>query len=123
MNRPSPTSLRKRVVITAATAAALAASLASRRRRLRRPPTNPSIPRRSLHRLRTTWTAVHEAGQAIRCDLAFLDPNQPVEQPTGIIYGSGATAFELLDTSTRTVVGKRYYDANGLLLRRHFHDD
>jgi hypothetical protein len=64
-----------------------------------------------------------EVGQEIRCDLAFVDPEQPVEAPTGIICGSGATAFEVLDTFTRSVRGKRYYSADGLLLRRHFTDD
>ena len=42
-----------------------------------------------------------EVGQSIRCDFAFVDPDQPVEAPTGIICGSGATAFEVLDTFTR----------------------
>jgi hypothetical protein len=64
-----------------------------------------------------------EVGQSIRCDLAFIDPEQPVEAPTGIICGSGATAFEVLDTFTRSVRGKRYYTADGLLVRRHFTDD
>jgi hypothetical protein len=34
---------------------------------------------------------------------------------------SGTT--ELLFSQTRSVVGKRFYDADGLLLRRHFHED
>jgi len=46
----------------------------------------------------------------------------PVAEPTGIVCGSGATAFEVLDTSIRTVRGIRYYSADGLLLRRHFND-
>jgi hypothetical protein len=61
-------------------------------------------------------------GSQIQCDLAFVDPVQPVLEPTGILCGSGAGAFEVLDTSIRTVTGKRYYSADGLLLRRHFDD-
>jgi hypothetical protein len=64
-----------------------------------------------------------EVGLEIRCDLAFVDPDQPLQAPTGVICGSGATAFEILDTFTRSVRGKRYYNADGLLLRRHFTDD
>lgn len=64
-----------------------------------------------------------EAGDQIICDLQFLDPEMPVEAPTGIMCGSGADAFELLDTYVRTVQGTRYYNSDGFLLRRHFHDD
>ena len=123
MNRTSPTSLRKRVVITAAAAAALAASLALA----------PSSPAAAANQPVDPSTLTppppdffnaqcREAGRAIQCDLAFVE-EQPVAQPTGIICESGGTSFEILDTFTRTVVGKRFYDANGLLLRRHFHDD
>jgi hypothetical protein len=61
-------------------------------------------------------------GNHITCDLAFLDPIAPVEEPTGIICGTGIHQFEVLDTWTRSVVGKRLYSADGLLLRRHFFD-
>src|SRR6476659_7899412 len=65
----------------------------------------------------------NRTGQQIVCDLGFVDPERPVEEPRGILCGSGATEFELLDTSSRTVSGKRFYSADGLLLRRHFNDD
>jgi hypothetical protein len=42
---------------------------------------------------------------------------------TGIFCGSGSTAFEVLDTWTRSVRGTRYYTSDGLLLRRHFNDE
>jgi hypothetical protein len=63
------------------------------------------------------WT-----GGQIQCSLAFVDPISPVKEPTGIICGTGATQFEVLDTWSRSVVGKRVYDSEGLLLRRHFND-
>jgi hypothetical protein len=125
MNRSnSATPLVKRLTMSAAVAVALAASLALA----------PSTPAAAANQPVDPSTLTppppdffnaqcREAGQAIQCDLAFTDPFQPVEEPTGIVCESGGTSFELLDTSIRTVVGKRYYDANGLLLRRHFHDD
>ena len=61
-------------------------------------------------------------GSLIQCDLAFVDPVSPVEERTGILCGSGATQFEVLDSWTRSVVGKRVYSGDGLLLRRHFRD-
>jgi hypothetical protein len=64
-----------------------------------------------------TWT-----GGRIQCDVAFVDPVSPVEEPTGILCGSGASQFEVLDTWSRTVIGKRVYNSDGLLVRRHFRD-
>ena len=61
-----------------------------------------------------------EAGQQIICDLEFVDPFHPVNEPTGIICDSAAGPFEVLDTSDRWVQGKRYYNTEGLLERRHF---
>lgn len=63
-----------------------------------------------------------EAGQQIICDLEFVDPFHPVNEPTGIICDSAAGPFEVLDTSDRWVQGKRYYNTKGLLERRHFAD-
>lgn len=63
------------------------------------------------------WT-----GAQIQCDLAFVDPVSPVEEPTGILCGTGTAQFEVLDTWVRSVVGKRFYDADRLLVRRHFDD-
>lgn len=62
------------------------------------------------------------AGPSISCTLAFTDPVSPVNEPTGIVCGNGAQQFEVLDTWTRTVEGKRRYSSDGLLLRRHFRD-
>ena len=53
-------------------------------------------------------------GNQIRCDLAFSDPPF-FDEPSGII----CDGVELLISQTRDVVGKRYYDAAGDLLRRH----
>ena len=56
-------------------------------------------------------------GHQIVCDLAFSDPPF-ADEPSGIICGS----TELLISQTRDVVGKRFYDANGDLLQRHFRE-
>lgn len=64
----------------------------------------------------------NRTGGQIQCDLVFVDPVSPVEEPTGIICGTGRAQFEVLDTWSRSVVGKRVYDGEGLLLRRHFSD-
>jgi len=53
--------------------------------------------------------------------LAFTDP-PTVAEGTGIICGSGNNSFEVLDTSTRSVDGRRYYDRNGNLTQRHFRE-
>jgi hypothetical protein len=57
-------------------------------------------------------------GNGIICELAFTDP-LIVDEPSGVVCGT----TELLISQTRSVVGKRFYDADGLLLRRHFHED
>jgi hypothetical protein len=62
------------------------------------------------------------SGTQIICDLAFVDPGAAVEEPLGIVCGTGPDQFEVLDTWTRTVKGKRFYSTDGLLLRRHFDD-
>ncbi len=56
-------------------------------------------------------------GSHITCDIAFSDPDV-VNAPSGIICGG----TELLDSHTRSVVGKRTYDADGNLLQRHFRE-
>lgn len=56
-------------------------------------------------------------GSQIVCDLAFSDPPLSNE-PSGII----CDGTELLVSQTRDVVGKRFYDADGDLLRRHFRE-
>ena len=57
-------------------------------------------------------------GQHILCDLAFSDPPF-ADEPSAIV----CDGTELLISQTRDVVGKRYYDASGDLLRRHFRED
>ena len=57
-------------------------------------------------------------GGGIVCDLAFSDP--PLfDEPSAII----CDGTELLFSQTRSVVGKRIYDADGNLLRRHFREE
>jgi hypothetical protein len=57
-------------------------------------------------------------GSQILCTLGFSDPSF-VNEPSGVICGT----TELLLSQDRSVVGKRFYSADGLLLRRHFHED
>ena len=57
-------------------------------------------------------------GNGIRCEIVFTDP-VIVDEPSGVVCGG----TELLFSQTRSVVGKRFYDADGFLLRRHFHED
>ena len=56
-------------------------------------------------------------GNQIICTLAFSDPDV-VAEPSGVVCGS----TELLFSVSRSVVGKRYYDADGNLLTRHFRE-
>ncbi len=52
------------------------------------------------------------------CTLYFSD--EPiVDEPSGIVCGS----TELLFSQTRSVVGKRFYDADGNLVQRHFREE
>jgi hypothetical protein len=55
------------------------------------------------------------------CDVVFTDP-AVVAEPTGIACGTGSASFEPVVSWTRSVQGKRYYDRNGNLTERHFHD-
>ena len=57
-------------------------------------------------------------GNKIICEVVFTDP-PIVDEPSGVV----CAGTELLFSQTRSVVGKRFYGADGLLLRRHFHDD
>jgi hypothetical protein len=57
-------------------------------------------------------------GGGIVCDLAFSDP--PLfDEPSAII----CDGTEILFSQTRSVVGRRIYDADGNLLKRHFREE
>ena len=56
-------------------------------------------------------------GQHITCTLGFEDPDI-LDEPSGIVCGS----TELLYSQSRSVVGKRFYDSDGNLVRRHFRE-
>ena len=58
-----------------------------------------------------------QEGSHIMCEVAFSDPDI-VDEPTGIV----CDGTELLASTSRSVVGKRFYDGDGNLLRRHFHE-
>lgn len=61
-----------------------------------------------------------KSGFGTLCTVNFSDP--PFAGDSGLGCGSGANAFEVFQFSTRSVQGKRYYDQNGNLLRRHFRE-
>jgi hypothetical protein len=56
-------------------------------------------------------------GANIICEVHFSDP--PFAGSSDVVCGGDANSFEPLDYHTRSVRGKRYYDQNGNLLRRH----
>jgi hypothetical protein len=56
-------------------------------------------------------------GSHIACDLAFSDP-PIVDDQSGIVCGVAG----ILVSQYRSVVGKRFYDAAGNLLQRHFRE-
>jgi hypothetical protein len=60
-------------------------------------------------------------GSGFICDLDYADPAVVVE-PTGILCGSSANQVEVVTSYTRFVQGKRYYDSQRNLTRRHFRD-
>lgn len=61
-----------------------------------------------------------KSGFGTLCTVNFSDP--PFAGDSGLACGSGANAFEVFQFSTRSVQGKRYYDQNGNLLKRHFRE-
>lgn len=56
-------------------------------------------------------------GGGILCNLAFSDPPF-ADEPSGII----CNGTELLVSQTRSVIGKRFYDGDGNLERRHYRE-
>jgi hypothetical protein len=61
-----------------------------------------------------------KAGNQTICTVQFSDP--PFAGGSGVICGSGPNAYEVFQFQNRSVVGHRYYDANGNLTRRHFNE-
>ncbi len=59
-------------------------------------------------------------GVLIICEVKFSDPT--FAGGSDLICGSGAGAFEPFLFQNRSVTGKRYYDRNRNLLRRHFRE-
>ena len=59
-------------------------------------------------------------GNGTICTVQFSDP--PFAGGSGVICGTGAPAYEVFQFQNRSVLGHRYYDQNGNLTRRHFHE-
>jgi len=68
---------------------------------------------------RTNPICERDGSQTI-CTLQFTDP--PFAGGSGITCGNGANSYEVLEFENKSVVGKRYYDQNGNLTRRHFRE-
>lgn len=58
-------------------------------------------------------------GFGILCTVQFSDP---FAGGSGVICGTGAGTYEVFQFQNRSVQGKRYYDQNGNLTRRLFHE-
>jgi hypothetical protein len=59
-------------------------------------------------------------GAGTICTVQFSDP--PFAGGSGVICGTGAGTYEVFQTQNRSVNGHRYYDQNGNLTRRLFHE-
>ena len=59
-------------------------------------------------------------GSGTICTVQFSDP--PFAGGIGIVCGTGANSYEVFQFQNRSVTGKRYYDQNGNLTRRHFNE-
>jgi len=59
-------------------------------------------------------------GNQTICTVQFSDP--PFAGGSGVICGTGPSAYEVFQFQNRSVQGKRYYDQNGNLTRRLFHE-
>ena len=65
------------------------------------------------------WYTCQAVGNGTVCQGSNTESNDAVG--VGITCGTGASAFEILDTSTTRDRATRYYDADGLLTRRVVH--
>ena len=65
-------------------------------------------------------TVCEKDGNQTICTVQFSDP--PFAGGSGVICGTGPTAYEVFQFQNRSVIGKRYYDQNGNLTRRHFRE-
>ena len=59
-------------------------------------------------------------GNQTICTVQFSDP--PFAGGSGVICGTGPNTYEVFQFQNRSVIGHRYYDQNGNLTRRHFHE-
>jgi len=61
-----------------------------------------------------------KTGNQTICTVQFSDP--PFAGGSGVICGTGPSTYEVFQFQNRSVIGHRYYDQNGNLTRRHFHE-
>jgi len=61
-----------------------------------------------------------DTGNGTVCTVQFSDP--PFAGGSGVICTSGGTTYEVFQFQNRSVLGHRYYDRSGNLLRRHYRE-
>jgi hypothetical protein len=62
------------------------------------------------------WQTCTAVGQGTICEGTISFSYGPAD--TGLACGSGASAFHILDAATESELARRFYDANGNLVRR-----
>jgi hypothetical protein len=75
---------------------------------------SPTIP--TLNPEPPDFYSCEPVGAGAICRAHTVEPYH--NEPTGIVCGTGAGTFEILDSGTRDVRATRWYDANGDLTRR-----
>ena len=66
------------------------------------------------------WQTCKAVGDGTFCEGTNVESDGPYD--TGIVCGSGATAFDIFDTSTDAYSVWKKFDTDGNLVRRVFHD-
>jgi hypothetical protein len=66
------------------------------------------------------WQTCKAVGNGTICEGTNVESYGPVD--TGIVCGSGASAFDIFDTGTDEYFVRKLYDENGNLVHRYFHD-
>lgn len=114
MHPTSATNRTRRTVTSVATTAVLCLAVAGQA--LAREPVDPA----TLNPAPPDFfnATCYPSGVQIICDLAFDNVDVFVDEPSGILCGS----TEILFSQVRGVVGKRFYNGDGDLVRRHFRE-
>lgn len=66
------------------------------------------------------WQTCKAVGNGTICEGTNIESVGPYD--TGFVCGSGASAFDIFDTSTDSYFVRKFFDENGNLVTRFFHD-